>query len=352
MSLDPVPWLQRQHDSVMLSVRGKGAQYMHEYKEGIAIIGAGLAGLSAAATLADAGLTVTLFERQRTSGGRLGNDRLVDLGAQYFTARHPAFRQVSLEWQSKGWVAEWSPLLYQHDQQHGLRSSADDIQRLVAQPSMAGLAEHLQQGLALQQASISLLQQSGDDEWLLSAADGTRYGPFSAVVLATPADTAADLLVSAPQLQQDVARVRMRPCWSVTLQFEQLLPTLVDACFVRDGPLDWLARNNSKPQRGGRETWVLQSTASWAEQHADCLPEQVTAELSQAMANVMGLTLPTDCVSAAYYWPQARPAEQLKWGALAAPRQNLYVCGDWCLGGRLENAWLSGRQAARALLDR
>lgn len=325
---------------------------MHENTQGVAIIGAGLAGLGAAITLHDAGCAVTLFERHGTAGGRLGHDHQADRGAQYFTARHPAFRQATRQWEDRGWIAEWSPLLYRHDLEEGLRPSPDEVQRLVAVPSMASLAGHLQQGLALEHATISSLQQTADGDWFLHTGSDVQQGPFSAVILATTADVAAELLTVAPQLQQDVARVQMHPCWNLTLEFDQLLPTLVDACFVRSGPLDWLARNNSKPQRDGKETWVLQSTASWAEEHRHDNADQVTAILSQAMADIMNLQLPCPSVSRATFWPHARPAQELKWGALAAPRKNLYVCGDWCLGGRVENAWLSGQQAARALLDK
>ena len=325
---------------------------MNNNTQRVAIIGAGLAGLNAAITLREAGLQISLFERLEHTGGRLGNAEQVDTGAQYFTARHPAFRQASREWQAQGWVVEWLPQLYFHDQQHGLRPSTDDTQRLVAVPGMCDLGHRLQEGLPLIHADIKHLQQTADGDWILHAAEGGEHGPFSAVLIATPPDVATRLLAAAPQLQQDVARVRMRPCWSVAMQFHQPLPTLVDACFVRDGPLDWLARNSSKPQRQGSEAWVLQSTASWAEQHVHSSPEQVVADLRQAMAEVMGLQLPASSSSQAHYWPQARPAEQMKWGALAATQLGLYVCGDWCLGGRIENAWLSGRQAAKALLNK
>lgn len=329
----------------------KDAASMQDNKPGVAVIGGGLAGLSAATTLNEAGSAVTLFDCEPAPGGRLGQDTRADLGAQYFTVRHPAFRQACRDWEARGWIVEWSPQLYQQDLEHGLRSSADDIQRLVAVPGMASLAGYLQQGLEIRQADISQLQRTAQGEWLLRDADGNEYGPFRALILATPAEQASALLCVAPSLQQDVARVRMRPCWSVLLEFAQPLPTLVDACFVRDGPLDWLARNNSKPQRSGNESWVLQSTASWAEQHVQLPAAAVVAELALAMERVTGQRLPEPLDSQAHYWPQARPAEQLKWGALAAPRLSLYVCGDWCLGGRIENAWLSGRQAARALLD-
>lgn len=324
---------------------------MHENKHGVAIIGAGLAGLAAAITLHEAGKPLTLFERHDTAGGRLGDHQQADMGAQYFTARHAVFRQATRQWQDRGWIAEWSPLLYHHDGGQGLRPSPDEVQRLVAVPSMAALAGHLRRGFALEHAAISSLQQTAEGDWYLRTDSGVEHGPFSAVILATTADAAATLLGAAPQLQQDVARVQMHPCWSVALAFDQILPTLMDACFVRSGPLDWLARNNSKPQRDSRETWVLQSTPSWAEQHRHDPADQVTAVLSQAMAEVMNLPLPGPRASRAIFWPHARPAQELKWGALAAPRKNLYVCGDWCLGGRIENAWLSGRQAARALLD-
>lgn len=334
------------------SFQARDMRHMHNNTPRVAIIGAGLAGLSAATTLRDAGLQVSLFERLKKAGGRLGEAEQVDMGAQYFTARHPAFRQASREWQAQGWVADWTPQLYFHDQQHGLRLSSDNTQRLVGVPGMCHLGQRLQQDLPLTHADISYLQETADGGWMLSTVEGDEHGPFSAVIVATPAEVATQLLAAAPQLQQDVGRVRMRPCWSVALQFHQPLATPVDACFVRDGPLDWLARNNSKPQRPDSETWLLQSTASWAEQHAHSSPEQVITELTQAMAKVLGLQLSASDSYQAHYWSHARPAEQVKWGALASTRLNLYVCGDWCLGGRIENAWLSGRQAAKALLNK
>jgi len=61
----------------------------------IAIIGAGMAGVSAGRLLADRGHTVTLLEKSRGCGGRCATKRweghIVDHGAQYFTMRHPDF---------------------------------------------------------------------------------------------------------------------------------------------------------------------------------------------------------------------------------------------------------------------
>ena len=64
----------------------------------IAVIGAGLAGLACARTLAQAGRKVTLFEQEGHVGGRMASYEspfgTFDHGAQYFTVRDARFGQA------------------------------------------------------------------------------------------------------------------------------------------------------------------------------------------------------------------------------------------------------------------
>src|SRR5690606_36766703 len=117
-------------------------------QQGIAVIGAELAGLSAAAVLTDAGLPVTMFDSQPRPGGRLAHECPADMAAQCFTCRDPAVRQATRDWQNRAWIAESSARLYLLEQEYRLRASTDDIQRMVAVPSMASLALQLGQGIA------------------------------------------------------------------------------------------------------------------------------------------------------------------------------------------------------------
>lgn len=82
----------------------------------IAIIGTGIAGLSAARALQDAGHAVQLFDKSRGSGGRMSSKRsdagALDMGAQYFTARDRRFVNEVQRWQSNGWAEQWKPQLY------------------------------------------------------------------------------------------------------------------------------------------------------------------------------------------------------------------------------------------------
>ena len=66
----------------------------------VAIIGAGLAGLSCAQALVQAGYQVHVFDKSRGPSGRMSTRRAedhagpwqCDRGAQYFTARDATFR--------------------------------------------------------------------------------------------------------------------------------------------------------------------------------------------------------------------------------------------------------------------
>ncbi len=75
------------------------------------IIGAGMAGLSAALELQQNGWGVTVLDKGRGVGGRLATRRIdtgrADHGAQYFSAKTPEFQQFITELQTKGVVREW-----------------------------------------------------------------------------------------------------------------------------------------------------------------------------------------------------------------------------------------------------
>lgn len=319
----------------------------------IAVIGAGMAGISAGRALREAGHQITLFDKSRGSGGRMSSRRTdsgsFDMGAQYFTAREGAFRQHLHQWLEHGWVAEWAPRLYMFDER-GLTESPDDQPRYVGLPRMTALSRGLLGDLPLvSQTRITQLQHDEPGHWTLLDDTGGAHGPFDRVVVAAPAPQAAALLEVAPSLAQAAASASMEAGWTLALSFKDALLTPVEACFVRSGPIDWISRDSSKPGRSGDDNWVVQSTPEWAAQHLDATPEEVALELTGALGYVLGFDIPAAHYRHAHRWLYAWPATINNWGALAAPAMGLYVCGDWCLGGRLENAWLSGMQVARTL---
>lgn len=321
----------------------------------IAIIGTGIAGLSAAQALQAAGHDIQLFDKSRGSGGRMASKRsdvgTLDLGAQYFTARDRRFVEVVQQWHSRGWVAEWTPSLY-NAQAGQLSASPDEQVRWVGVPRMSAITRALLGALPVRFSCRITEVFRGDSHWSLQDAEGESHGPFSRVLIATPAPQASTLLAAAPKLAGTAASVVMEPTWAVALAFETPLQTSLEGCFIQDNPLDWLARNRSKPGRDSQpDTWVLHASSSWSRQHLDLPKEAVIEQLYGAFAELIGCAVPVPSFAHAHRWLYARPAQSHEWGALADADLGLYACGDWCLSGRVEGAWLSGQEAARRLLE-
>lgn len=320
----------------------------------IAIIGTGLAGLAAAQRLSEAGRSLVLFEKSRGSGGRMASKRSpigeLDLGAQYFTARDPAFQSAVRDWQARGWIAQWQPLVHREP---GTARREDDPQRWVGTPRMSALTRGLLGDVPVHfNCRIEqILGHAG--AWQLVDAEGNRHGPFAQVIVAAPAPQASALLATAAaELAAIAASVPMRATWAVALGFAKPLPVAMQARFVRGPVLDWLACNSSKPGRDAApQSWVLHADSDWSDEHRDLPAAEVIAHLSHAFEAALDCPLPAADFALAHRWLYARPADAQSLGALAAPAAGLYACGDWCLSGRIEGAWLSGQEAARRILE-
>jgi renalase len=325
----------------------------------VAIIGAGIAGLSCARALQAAGVTVRLFDKARKPGGRMSTRRgpalSFDHGAQYFTARDPAFAAEVEGWVAAGAARAWTGRIVVA--RAGALEQLTDAQpqRWVGAPSMSAIPRLLAGAdPALDVASsvrIAELTRAGPS-WRLFDAHGAERGEFARVVVATPAAQAAPLLRGAPALAEAAASVTMDPCWAVMLAFATPLPIAADGLFVHDSTLAWAARDASKPGRGPLDTWVVHATPTWTAAHWDAEPREVVEALATALADATQTTLPGIHHRDHHRWRYARADSPLPDPYLFDPAAGLAACGDWCGGPRVEGAWLSGRALAARLLDR
>lgn len=320
----------------------------------IAIIGAGMAGLSALQVLAAAGHRVTLFDKSRGSGGRMATkkvgDASWDMGAQFIRAHDPAFRSQLQQWEEQGWVAPWQAEPYEL-RKGVLQASPDAAIRYVGTPRMTGLCRRLlEPAFAFIDSTRMVAATFSNNQWHLLSDDNRDFGSFDALIINTPPQQAIPLLDASPVLQQQCETVAMLPCWTLLLTLPERA-NLPDLLFVKDGALGFMARNNSKPGRDATEAWVVQASHEWSQQHTDSPREQVQSALLGAVAETTGIDISRAGNLWLHRWLYAIPAEPLRLGALTDLSQNLAVCGDWCHSSNLEGAWLSGRQAAHSLLS-
>ncbi len=318
----------------------------------VALIGAGIAGLSCATALQQAGLDVSLFDKSRGPSGRMNTRRgdgwQCDHGAQYFTARHPDFRAEVARWQQAGVAGLWTPRLwlFDGDSPAGREST---VERFVGTPAMTAPARYLASTLTVQATtSIQQLRHRAPGWQVFSAEHGWLETRFAAVLLAVPAPQAVPLLEQlAPELAALAGSAVMRGCWALLLRFAAPVDLPFDAAFVNQGPLRWIARNSSKPGRSGEETWLLHARAEWSEAHLEEDPESVAATLLYAFGQLGG---PAPQEWTAHRWRYADTEPALAEGCAWRPEIGLGLCGDWLNGGKVEGAWRSGRRLAEQVL--
>ena len=107
-------------------------------------------------------------------------------------------------------------------------------------------------------------------------------------------------------------------------------------------PLTWIARDGSKPGRTGTlDTWVLHGGWGWSARHLEEGADSVRDRLLAAFREVTGLEV-QPVWAAAHRWRYALPTLPLNRGALWDGALGIGACGDWCLEGRGEGAYLSG----------
>lgn len=373
----------------------------------IAIIGAGMAGITAARTLLQAGHQVTVFEKSKGTGGRMSTRRTefgsFDHGTQYFTVRDARFRAM-MHWAldtapdiARPWAANAVRVL--DSQGHTLEAALPNREpHWVAQPGMNALVGHmaeplLAKGLLLQNSQVRLIERSSLGAYSLQChnpdlpqAKPQNIGGFDAVLLAIPSVQAQTLLhdsahVAQPagiktlsknersaqsprallaDFSQKISNVTVAPCWTLMLAFPNALPLSPKQPVRLLGPqwsaarsthhrIAWLARESSKPARGGIERWTVQASAAWSAEHLEDDSERVKAKLLKAFAEITHIRA-EPAYAQVHRWRYAKTDQALGTSYLWDTTQRIGVCGDWCLGHRVEDAFISGLELALAIL--
>jgi predicted NAD/FAD-dependent oxidoreductase len=318
----------------------------------IAVVGAGIAGLSAARALRSHGHEVVVFERLRGPGGRVATQRLTgielpralagaslefDHGAQYFTVRDDRFSATAAEWLRDRVAAKWTGRIVSFDGE-GWDELESETDRYVGTPGMSAIAAAMADGVDVRYGqAIDSLPPLAD--------------AYDQVIVALPAPRALPLIDHLPGLAAKASPVTMTANWTVLAAFEDRVAARFDAAFVSGSPLGWIARNSSKPKRDWKvDAWVLQATTSWSDAHFDDRPDDVGAFLMEAFEDLVRAGLPRAFHATVHRWRHATADPPLAVGAIHDPESRVIVCGDWCKGSRIEDAFLSGLEAAEQII--
>lgn len=323
-------------------------------QESIAIVGAGIAGLSCATHLKSLGYRVEIFEKSRGPSGRMstryGDGWTADHGAQYFTARDPLFINELDSWIKNNVAATWMPAMrvFEDDQ---LRESFSKEHRYVGLPDMSSPGRYLAKSLSVQfNQTIDQIERK-NGKWLLHTKESEQLGQnFDYLILALPAPQTFELTKSMnKEINQISKAADMRGCWTVMARFQGQPALPFDAMFVNHEIISWICRNNSKPGRDGLDCWTIHANPEWSQQNIEFEKDKVTTLILNC-AKKLGLNC-QDAEITTHRWRYASGFMDPKPECHFNPTSKLGLCGDWLHGGRVEGAWLSGYKLAGQIIE-
>lgn len=326
----------------------------------VAVIGAGVSGLSCANFLANEGIHCTVFEREQGVGGRmvtrrvqddLGNVRFqFDYGSPCIQPQSTVMRDLMKEWEVAGIVAPWRGRFGSYDcklRRFFLRPDPlEDCDRYVGIPGMDAICKHLvaAEGVDLHTSvSAQHAKQDATGKWALTLNGDQVHGGFDVLVVSdmemverrfeiqtSDVAEARALNVAIPMVGVEVGQVLTTACFVTMFALEEPLQSLLfsKANMLNNDVIATLLKESSKPGRAtgdGKECWVMHSTTQYAErailEHEDDNIDTLNqnSEEGQAMltavANEMlaelravlpeGEVMPKVVYSSAYLWSSA-----------------------------------------------
>lgn len=325
----------------------------------VAIIGAGLSGLTLAQHLADIA-EVTVFEKFHQVSGRMATRVLApytfDHGAQFFTVKHPEFAAFVHHLTQVGLVGSWDARFVEVDGTQVKKSRAweETFPHYVGMPDMASVGQYLAAQLLQKNVAIRVNTQvtniqKREAKWRLMDASDNVLGNYDWVVTAIPAAQAANLMPSSYTHLSTLGSVVMLPCYALMLGFEQALNLTWDAAHVTNSTLSWISVNSSKPGRNMHSSLVAMSRNQWAADNFHQSESWVIESMMQTLAGIAGDQVMQSKVLQLKKWHYANSQKSVLDEVLIDAEQQLASCGDWCISGRVESAFVSAIQLSQAI---
>jgi renalase len=307
----------------------------------VAIIGAGLSGLSCAQALQTAGVSVRVFERASVVGGRcatqLWQGHLVDLGVQYFTAQSGEFKKELLT-RLRQFRPIVSPILNQDNQvvpnPLGPRFYVLQGNNYFAHILSHGLDIRLNTEVETVTFRSSGIQCCGET---YRAVVGSLPGPQTARLFALP-QSPADY----------------EPCLVALLEYAGIDTGRSRECYGRvltkGEPVQASYCENNKVGRivGNKTVFVVEAGPAYSRAYAEAPSETYLPDLARKHEEIWGLPAGQITAAYGYCWNYGRPLPGRQRRVDLPP--GAFICGDSRTSSTVEDVWLDGHRAAQEVL--
>ncbi|MFN3784397.1 MAG: NAD(P)/FAD-dependent oxidoreductase [Spirosomataceae bacterium] len=315
------------------------------------VIGAGMAGLTAATVLQNsAQWEVLVLDKGRGVGGRMATRRLgeggkADHGAQYFSTKLPDFTRWNSGWQTLSISSHWFDLPGSTGELHP---------RFIGRNGMSGIPKFMAESLTVKTQERVISIHKNDNKWIIETDKANSY-EADALICTIPAPQASELIQnSSISLHEDTQKVLQEihydPCFAVMAVLDR--PSAIPSpggMKVENSPIGWISDNFLK---GISEipTLTIHATAAFSQENLEKDPNEVKAALLEAAAPwLTGRNIEEASI---HRWRYSLASKRYTDSFFVADAAQPFLMGGDGFGdGNVEGAFLSGKRMADYLVN-
>lgn len=296
----------------------------------IIIIGAGIAGLSAARILTQKGHEVTVLDKGRGVGGRMSTRTIenakVDHGAQYFSVKTPEFQTLISELKLDNITAEWQ------------LAQRENV-RFIGAKGMNTIPKKMASSLnILVNEKVILIENN-----TVKTESGNIY-PFDNLLITMPIPQVIDLFKSSKMLltKKDkfvLGEIEYKPCIAVMAVLKEPTKIVSGGIILENQSVAWIADNFQKGITEIPTVTIHASSAYSAKRFDDDLrgvAKDMLSSVNQYVNSKNIVSLQT------HRWRFSNATNRYEAYFYQIENQAIYLAGDGFGMGNVEGAFLSG----------
>jgi len=321
----------------------------------IAIIGAGITGITLANLLQEK-YNLTVFEKSRGVGGRMATRRAepyqFNHGAQYFKIGNKEFKDfmqpLMVNKIIKPLKANQIEIL---NKKVIKRTKIYNKKYFTAESKMNSVVKYLINN----NLSIKLLCNiektlKENDKWFIIDSDKVSYGPYDWLLITIPPNQATKILYNSFKFLDIIKKIKMRSCYSLMLGFDEIKEFDFDTALFLDEDVKWLSISKKILEKKEYYNLLINSSFNFAEQNINGSKDKISNYLIKQVSDILQCELNNYKHRALHFWKYAMSEKNNNLGSLFDEDLKVIVCGDWCMNGKVEGAFLSAKNAANKLL--
>jgi predicted NAD/FAD-dependent oxidoreductase len=327
----------------------------------IAIIGAGISGLTAGRELAKAGHEVIVFEKSHGYGGRLAtryaggeNGQKLDHGVPCFTASSSEFNVLIQELIAKDLLKIWDGTFAHRKESGDVDLKESDTPYYIANNGMNSIGKYIGRNLDVRlNEKVGGLTHIGENRrkkksWMLNFPTALTESA-DAVIISAPARQAYGLLnttideIETLKLVREIDEVEYESQFSLMAGYKGVNMPEWNAMECEDEIIQWIS-NESTKHKNGSQCLVIQTTSEFAKKHINSDRETVEALISDKLATILGGWTALAEWTQLHFWRYSKAVNPLPYDYMEIKGNDtpLALVGAYMNGNTVESAYLSG----------